>query len=116
MAKTASEDVRVSKILEKEPNRFVLSLAVAMRARQIKEGIRPLVKMEEPIVPIIAALLEIEQGKVGIKCDEKASEEIEMIDKMDEALDAELSEEEKKEKESKKGDKEGKRKSKSLAA
>jgi len=47
-------------------NRFNLVLVAAQRTREIRRGSRPLVDNTNNSTPIIVALKEIEQGKVGI--------------------------------------------------
>ncbi len=56
----------MDKLLEKMSNKFLLSIAAARRARQIKEGAVPLVPGVDPEICIIAALKEIELDKIGL--------------------------------------------------
>ena len=45
-AEKKDDSYRISEILRRIPNRFLLSIAVAKRARQLKEGARPLIDIE----------------------------------------------------------------------
>lgn len=116
------KELNVTKILERVPNKFLLCVAAAKRARQLKEGIRPSIEttQEEDMIPLVTALEEIMEGKVVVVVRDTQHEE-EMLDKMDQHLTSELSNIEKEEKESKddkktKELKGSKSKSKSLAA
>ena len=46
-------------------NRYNLILAGARRARELKRGDMPKIKLDYPHGPIVTALLEIEAGKIG---------------------------------------------------
>lgn len=48
-------------------NRFNLVLVAAARTRELRKGSRPLVDNSNNSTPIVTALKEIEQGKVGIE-------------------------------------------------
>jgi len=76
----------ISNLLEKIPNRFVLSLAIAKRARQIQEGAKPLVPIEneeEIKHPILIALRELKENKFDINLHEEKDEELEYIEEID---------------------------------
>ena len=78
---------------KKVPNRFLLCVAAAKRARQIKEGAIPLVEQErkEPL-PVLAALDELVEDKLSIIIQEQKTEEEELDDEIAgivEAQDAE---------------------------
>jgi len=109
-----TDDIDITKILEKVPNRFMLSVAVAKRARQLKEGARPLIEVPEGSepVPILLALKEIEAGKVEVIVHEKQDEETAMIEKMDRFLEQESKKEEEAEEKIEKPSKESKAKTK----
>ena len=96
-------------------NRFMLSVAVVKRSKQLCEGVKPLLDKEETegLTAIEIALKEIEAHEVKIQFIEDVETQEGMIDEMDQILDTEL--EEKEEKDSKKPSKDSK-KSKSLAA
>ena len=98
-------------------DKFNLTTAIAIRARQLVEGSPKLIEDEEIENPIEIAKKEIELGL--IKIDKKKNKEIneeELINEMDKYLDNELLKEkdEKDEKKTKKDLKKGK--NKSLAA
>lgn len=54
--------VTVEDCLKQVPNRFVLVLLAARRARQVLKGAKPLVEVDNK--PVVAALREIAMGKV----------------------------------------------------
>ena len=57
--------IDLKKLLEIVPNRFLLTLAAARRARQIFEGARPLVDFKiSKNRPLDIALYEIQEGKI----------------------------------------------------
>ena len=117
------KELDVTKILSKVPNKFLLCVAAAKRARQLKEGIRPSIEVsqEHDLIPLVTALEEILEGKVTVVVRDAQHEE-ELLDKMDQHLITELSNTEKDDKESKDDKKTGKEpkgsrsKAKSLAA
>jgi DNA-directed RNA polymerase subunit omega len=55
------------KCVEMIGNRFNLVLVAAQRARELRRGSRPLVDNINNTTPVVLALKEIEQGKVGIE-------------------------------------------------
>ncbi|NDD66761.1 DNA-directed RNA polymerase subunit omega [bacterium] len=74
------------------PNRFLLSVAVAKRARQLKEGYRPLIEInEENPNPILVALKEIELGKLDIAHDASHDTDNELLQRMELDLNHEVS-------------------------
>ena len=100
---------------DKMANRFLLSVAVAKRARQIKEGARALVASgPEYMNPVVTALEEIKQDKLNVVLVAQREEEEELMEEINQYVDLDViekSEEEKPKKEAK-----TKSKSKSLAA
>jgi DNA-directed RNA polymerase subunit omega len=58
--------VTVDDCLKKIPNRFQMTLAAAHRARQIANGVTPLVDAEKD-KPTVVALREMALGKVGLE-------------------------------------------------
>jgi len=60
----------LEELLEKVTNRFILSLASARRARQIKEGAKPLVETEADEYELVTALDEILESKIEIIIEE----------------------------------------------
>ena len=75
----------ISKLLECVPNRFVLSLAIAKRARQLKDGAEPIIDISsyKDLTPITIAMREIQEKKLTpvlekiTESDESILEEIE---------------------------------------
>lgn len=61
--------VTVEDCLKKVPNRFVLVLLAAKRARQLLKGAKPLINVDNK--PIVTALREIAAGKVVLDVEER---------------------------------------------
>jgi len=88
---------RVSDILKKIPNRFLLSIAVSKRARQLKEGSSPLIENDNeeldlvnPETPILTALNEVHQNKIHVSLDKKSTEKPEILDEISDFLDTDM--------------------------
>lgn len=64
--------ITVEDCLEEVPNRFVLTLMAAKRARQLFRGAKPLVDSDNR--PIVVALREIAAGKVKMEEKDKGIE------------------------------------------
>ena len=112
------ENIIIHELLKRFPNRFLLSIAIAKRSKQLKGGSKPLVDVkDDKFDPIEIALREIYQDKVKIIESDKGKEE-ELLQEMDEILDEDLLKEEKIEEEKtiKKKETKSKSKSRSLAA
>lgn len=110
--------LNMTDVFKSIPNRFLLSVAVAKRARQLREGYKPLIEItEENPNPIIIALKEIELGKLSVVVKDRTDAEEEYLDRLEQDLDLEVvaQEPEKEEKKPAK-DSKGKSKIKSLAA
>ncbi len=60
------EELTTEKLLEKAENRFVLAIAAAKRARQLKDGAVPLVERGDK-TDLTVALEEIMAGKIAIE-------------------------------------------------
>lgn len=58
--------ITVDDCLEKIPNRFNMTLAAAIRARQISIGSPPMIE-ETNDKPTVIALRELAQGKYGVE-------------------------------------------------
>ena len=73
-------------------NRFLMAVAIAKRAKQLKEGVRPLVPFnrEEDLLPIEVALREVGTGKVQIVVKDKQEIRHDFLDEMDQLLDSEI--------------------------
>lgn len=73
-------------LLKKAKNKFLLSNAVAGRAKQISEGSLPYVNDFDPTNPIITAIREIARDKIRIKlitAESKKPVEIKMVEEED---------------------------------
>jgi len=110
----------VSKASVVIPNRFMLTVVIAKRARQIKDGMRPMVNFdhENPPSPIDLALMEIIEGKIDVDVKSQYDSDEEYIQEIEQSLEIELEKQDVasqvKEQDDKK--KESRKKSKSLAA
>ncbi len=82
-----SRDPRVNEVLERIPNRFLLSLAVAKRARQLKEGSPAFIEVQPNMTVIDIALEEFRQGKIEVQTDVKRSEDDELLEEVAHSLD-----------------------------
>ncbi len=60
----------LEELLDKVRNRFLLTVAAARRARQLKEGAKRLIDADENEVPVIVALDEILEDKIRIEVGE----------------------------------------------
>ena len=116
MISQEEKDLILTKLLKEQPNRFMLASAVSKRARQLKEGSKPMVDQEEDqvLMPVIAALEEFGDDKLKIVINEEVSDDQALIDEINQFINAE-------DEESKEGDDADKKdkknsKSKSLAS
>jgi len=82
--------------LKRVENRFNLTVLIAQRARQLQEGYKPLVDVDDPdnIVPVQTALRELEQDKIQLVVKTEPKSEEDELDQLDLALEAEILEEE----------------------
>lgn len=86
----AQKNYSLSKLLDNIPNRFVLSLAIANRARQLKEGASPLVEVKQNMSsPIQIAIKELEEKKVMAVLSEITKNDENIIDEIKNYLDTE---------------------------
>lgn len=60
------KELVTEELLKKIKNRFILSIAAAKRARQIKDGAVPLVEKEDDSPELIVALNEIMSNKIDV--------------------------------------------------
>jgi DNA-directed RNA polymerase subunit K/omega len=102
---------------EEDSNRFLITTAVAKRARQLKEGAKPMIDVDHdlPIGYVKIALKELEEKKYEIHIKEAQKKEVDILDKMDESLNKTLEKKEKEDEKDKKLKDKGRGK-KSLAA
>lgn len=73
----------IDTLLSKAKNKFLLSNAVAGRAKQISEGSLPYVDNFDPTNPIITAIREIASDKVKIRMmtgESKKTQEVEVLE------------------------------------
>ncbi|MDK2896219.1 MAG: DNA-directed polymerase subunit omega [Candidatus Atribacteria bacterium] len=54
----------IDEMLKKAGNRYILSLIIAKRTRQLNEGANPLVELEEKHKPLFVALQEFLEDKI----------------------------------------------------
>ncbi len=87
-------DLDLTQILEKVPNRFLLSVALSKRARQLQEGAKSLIDNNtESLPPVLTALYEMGLGKFNVVVKEKTDEDHEMVEEMEQLIDTEIFEE-----------------------
>lgn len=108
-----------SKALDIIPNRFMLAVVLSKRARQLKDGMNPMVKVNREIDwnPLDVAMEELICGKLRVDFGSPMDSEEAYIQEIEQTLEVELRSEDtadKKDPDEKK--KESKKKSKSLAA
>lgn len=79
-------------ILKDEHNRFLVTSAVAKRARQIKEGAKPLIDYDpdSPLGYVDIALKELELGKYNIFIQTADQNEQDLLEEMNESLDRDI--------------------------
>jgi len=104
----------IAKILKRIPNRFLLAIAVAKRARQLKDGAKPLVDIDrEELLPVLTALEEIENDKISVTIKDEIDLDADLMEEINQNLDEDIIEAEPQEIEDKKTKKEIKSRSKS---
>ncbi len=64
----------VHDLLKKVDNKFLVCMAVARRARQIKEGAKPLDPISDSELPVISAIEEFLHDKVAVDYEQSAAE------------------------------------------
>jgi len=102
----------LEELLDKVTNRFLLSLAAAKRARQIKEGAKPLVAREENEYELITALDEILEKKIDIEVADPTENEVTPVEVEKNEANKKESKEDEKDKTAKKAEKNSSRKKK----
>ena len=86
----AQKNYSLKKLQENIPNRFILSIAIANRARQLKDGATPLIEVSEKTSsPIQIAIKEIEEKKIVSVLQEIDKENENIIDEIKNYLDTE---------------------------
>ncbi|MBT5856233.1 DNA-directed RNA polymerase subunit omega [bacterium] len=117
--KKQQDKLTISDITDKIPNRFLLTVAAAKRARQLKEGARPLIETnEEDTTMIITALKEFQQEKLSLQFENHKSENEVLLDEINDLIDTDILVEEPTDEQNKDASskKETKSKKKSLSA
>ena len=94
MSKTIRDQINLAELFEKVPNRFLLTVAAAKRARQIDDGARPLIEASlASDLSLDIALMEIQLGKIVVSI-EDLSEEESILDEISDYLDTDIFNEE----------------------
>ncbi len=90
MKKYVKDEINLSELFEKVPNRFLLTVAASKRARQLEDGARPLIEASMAHNRALdIALMEIQLGKIVVSI-EDATEEDSIIDEISDYLDADI--------------------------
>jgi DNA-directed RNA polymerase omega subunit len=90
MSKSIRQHINLAELFEKVPNRFLLTVAAAKRARQIDDGARPLIDASVSAnLSLDIALLEIQKGKIVVSIEEP-SEEDSILSEISDYLDADI--------------------------
>ena len=67
MSSQEEKDLILTELSKKQPNRFLLSSAIAKRAHQLKNGARPLINVNlDTFLPVITAIEEMGSGRITI--------------------------------------------------
>ena len=79
-------------VFHKFPNRFLLAVAAGKRAKQLKEGARPLVEVpaETKSKNVEIAIKELMEDQVKIIIKEPNTQEQDMLDEFDNLLETEI--------------------------
>ena len=90
MKKYIRQDINLAELFKKVPNRFLLTVAVSKRARQLDDGARPLIDASlAHNLSLDIALMEIQLGKIVVSI-EDATEEDSIIDEISDYLDTDI--------------------------
>lgn len=115
ISKYVRPEIDLSELYAKVPNRFLLTVAAAKRARQILDGARPLIEANlSNNLALDIALMEIQLGKIVVSIEDQSDEES-IIDEISDYLDSDILEETPPPSDTK-GKKDLKKKRKSLAS
>lgn len=78
------KEQKLNTILKQVPDRFLLTLAVSKRARQLKDGTRPLIPgVADDAPPILVALDEMYAGKIAVSVKEKRKSNEDLLEDME---------------------------------
>ena len=90
MSKSIRDQINLAELYAKVPNRFLLTVAAAKRARQIDDGAVPLIDASvSHNLSLDIALMEIQLGKIVVS-DEDVSEEDSILDEISVYLDSDI--------------------------
>ena len=90
-------DVDVSHLYKIIPNRFLLSVSISKRARQLSEGAKPLVETVpgKPFNAVAVAIKELSEGLIKVSIKEDVDDELELLEELDKGLEAKIKSESK---------------------
>ncbi|MGC6366844.1 MAG: DNA-directed RNA polymerase subunit omega [Candidatus Marinamargulisbacteria bacterium] len=90
MSKSIRDQINLAELYAKVPNRFLLTVAAAKRARQIDDGAVPLIDASvSHNLSLDIALMEIQTGKIVVSI-EDVSEEESILDEISDYLDSDI--------------------------
>lgn len=90
MSKSIRDQINLAELFKKVPNRFLLTVAAAKRARQIDDGAVPLIDASvSHNLSLDIALMEIQLGKIVVSV-EDVSEEDSILDEISDYLDSDI--------------------------
>jgi DNA-directed RNA polymerase subunit omega len=90
MSKSIRDEISLALLLEKVPNRFLLTVAVSKRARQLDDGATPLIDANVSTTRSIdIALMEIQTGKISVSIEE-STEEDSILSEISDYLDSDI--------------------------
>ena len=91
--KSIRSQIVLSELLKKVPNRFLLTVSAARRARQIDDGARPLIDVpadtDTSTRSLDIALLEIQTGKIVVSIEEESSH-VSILDEVSDYLNSDI--------------------------
>lgn len=87
MLSQEEKDLILTKLSKEQPNRFTLASAVSKRARQLKDGNKPLVKQQGVLMPVIVAMDELSQEKIRITENEVLADEDILLDEINQTVE-----------------------------
>ena len=90
MSKSIRDQINLAELFKKVPNRFLLTVAAAKRARQIDDGATPLIDASVTHnLSLDIALMEIQLGKIVVSVEDN-SEEDSILDEISDYLDSDV--------------------------
>lgn len=93
------EHINKVSLFHKFNNRFLLAVGVAKRAKQLKDGVRPMIEITNWEKPrfVETAIREFREDAVATLIRDEDQDNIEMLEEMDHLLDTEMKEDAEKE-------------------